>query len=120
MRFLYPVLFLYFRMLIFGPLVAATISAETFTPASALASVVTSEPSTTSRAGNVTVAPAAPSSFSISTVSPTATLYCLPPVLTMAYTDLLLAQMWGSRARWRPRNLLRLPDSRPGPQTVRG
>src|SRR5262245_7711232 len=41
--------------------------------------------STTSSAGNVSSAPGSPSSFSISTMSPTATLYCLPPVLTIAY-----------------------------------
>src|SRR3954447_21784030 len=31
--------------------------------------------------------PGSPSSFSTSTTSPTATLYCLPPVLTIAYAD---------------------------------
>src|SRR5687768_8712447 len=73
-------------MRILGPLVWATTSALTLTPARALASLVTSEPSTRSSAGRLRAAPAAPSTFSTSRTSPTATLYCLPPVLTMAYT----------------------------------
>src|SRR3954469_5970136 len=77
-------------MLSFGPLVWATTSPVTVTPASALASLVTSVPSTTSSAGRLMLAPASPVSFSTSTTSPTATLYCLPPVLTMAYTVGLL------------------------------
>src|SRR3954470_16823902 len=77
-------------MLILGPLVWATTSPVTVTPASALASLVTSAPSTTRSAGRLTLAPASPVSFSTSTTSPTATLYCLPPVLTMAYTVGLL------------------------------
>src|SRR5688572_1508457 len=87
MRFLYPVLFLYFMMLSLTPLVWATTSPVTVKPARAFASLVTSVPSTTSSAGRVTAAPAAPVSFSTSRTSPTATLYCLPPVLTMAYTN---------------------------------
>src|SRR5881409_2840231 len=87
-------------MLSFGPLVWATTSPVTVTPASALASLVTSAPSTTSSAGRLMLAPASPVSFSTSTTSPTATLYCLPPVLTMAYTVRLLDHWsWGSRAQ---------------------
>src|SRR5687768_11627789 len=74
-------------MLIFGPLVWATTSPLTLTLASASASEVTAEPSTTSRAGSATLSPGPPETFSTSTTSPTATLYCLPPVLTMAYTE---------------------------------
>src|SRR5207248_11376339 len=39
----------------------------------------------TRRAGKLTSVPGAPSSFSTWTMSPTATLYCFPPVLTIAY-----------------------------------
>src|SRR5690606_14598683 len=38
-------------------------------------------------AGKLNSLPGSPSSFSTSTTSPTATLYCLPPVLTIAYAD---------------------------------
>src|SRR3954469_22672248 len=72
-------------MRIFGPLVCPTTLPTTDTLASLAASVVTSSPSTTSSAGNESSAPGSPSSFSTSTMSPTATLYCLPPVLTIAY-----------------------------------
>src|ERR1700741_3974776 len=72
-------------MRILGPLVCSTTSPSTDTLASLAASVVTSSPSTTSSAGNESSAPGSPSSFSTSTMSPTATLYCLPPVLTIAY-----------------------------------
>src|SRR5919112_5905956 len=82
-------------MLSFGPLVWATTSPVTVTPASALASLVTSVPSTTRSAGRLTLAPASPATFSTSTTSPTATLYCLPPVLTMAYTVGLLVRGCG-------------------------
>src|SRR6478609_29927 len=72
-------------MMIFGPLVCATTSPETVTSASASTFAVTDGPSTSSTAGRVTAAPGSPSSFSISMTSPSATLYCLPPVLTIAY-----------------------------------
>src|SRR6478736_6243047 len=72
-------------MMIFGPLVCATTSPETVTSASASILAVTDGPSTRSTAGRVTAAPGSPSSFSISMTSPSATLYCLPPVLTIAY-----------------------------------
>src|ERR687890_1659363 len=88
-------------MFSFGPLVWATTSPVTVTPASAFASLVTSVPSTTSRAGRLTLAPASPASFSTSTTSPTATLYCLPPVLTMAYTVGLLVAGGGGARRGR-------------------
>src|SRR4051794_27529557 len=74
-------------MRILGPLVCATTSPVTATLASASRSVVTSSPSTSSRAGRSTLEPGSPTIFSTSTTSPTATLYCLPPVLTMAYID---------------------------------
>src|SRR6476661_5708639 len=72
-------------MMIFGPLVCATTSPETVTSARASALAVTDGPSTRRTAGRVTAAPGSPSSFSISMTSPSATLYCLPPVLTIAY-----------------------------------
>jgi hypothetical protein len=46
-----------------------------------VALAVTDGPSTRRTAGRVTAAPGSPSSFSISMTSPSATLYCLPPVL---------------------------------------
>src|ERR1700712_5720611 len=63
-----------------------TTSAVTLNPARACASVVTVLPSTTSSAGSVMLSPTALGSFSTSTTSPTATLCCLPPVRTTAYT----------------------------------
>src|SRR5664279_548275 len=72
-------------MTILGPLVWASTSPATVTVASAPTSVVIVEPSTSRTAGRVTAAPGSPSSFSISMTSPSATLYCLPPVLTIAY-----------------------------------
>src|SRR5882757_2059236 len=78
-------------MRIFGPLVCSRISPVTATFASSLASVVTLAPSTTSATGSETDAPASSSSFSTFTMSPTATLYCLPPVLTIAYVGLSAA-----------------------------
>src|SRR5207253_2351354 len=62
-----------------------TTLAVTETLPRASASAMTSLPSTTSSAGKLTSAPGPPSSFSTWTMSPTATLYCLPPVLTIAY-----------------------------------
>src|SRR5438552_15343932 len=73
-------------MRIFRALIGPTTSAVTETPASACAPVVTLVPSTTRTAGRVTVSPSAPGSFSTSTTSPTATLCCLPPLRTIAYT----------------------------------
>src|SRR2546421_6454917 len=72
-------------MRIFGPLVCATTSPVTATLASFSASVTRSGPSTTSTADSDTASPGAPTSFSTSITSPSATLYCLPPVLTIAY-----------------------------------
>ena len=54
--------------------------------ASASASVVTLLPSTSRRAGRVTLLPGSPSRVLTSTSSPTATRYCRPPVFTIAYT----------------------------------
>src|SRR6266516_3035904 len=72
-------------MRIFGPLVCATTSALTATLASLSALYVTASPSTSRTAGSATSSPGTASSFSTCSRSPTATLYCLPPVLTMAY-----------------------------------
>src|ERR1041384_4074667 len=72
-------------MRIFGPLVCSTSLPVTENFARAAASAVTSVPSTTSSAWREISVPGSPSSFSTSTMSPTATLYCLPPVLTIAY-----------------------------------
>src|SRR5699024_9362379 len=44
---------------------------------------------TTSATGSETDAPGSDSSFSTLTTSPTATLYCLPPVLTIAYVAIV-------------------------------
>src|SRR2546423_10580500 len=74
-------------MRILGPLVCSTTLPVTETFDNASASVVTSPPSTYNTAGKVCSVPGSPSSFSTSTTSPTATLYCLPPVLTIAYAD---------------------------------
>src|SRR5688500_9444440 len=72
-------------MRIFGPLVCSTSLPVTENFARAAASAVTSVPSTTSSVWREISVPGSPSSFSTSTMSPTATLYCLPPVLTIAY-----------------------------------
>ncbi|COZ23199.1 Uncharacterised protein [Mycobacterium tuberculosis] len=69
---------------ILGPLVCPSTSPVTATLASAFASVVTVAPSTTRATGRDTFSPCSDSSFSTLTTSPTATLYCLPPVLTIA------------------------------------
>src|SRR2546421_6519984 len=76
-------------MRILGPLVCSSTSPVTATFSSALASEVTSAPSTTRATGNETFAPGSESSFSTLTTSPTATLYCLPPVLTIAYVAIV-------------------------------
>src|SRR5918994_7402715 len=94
-RLWYPVLFLNLWIRIFGPLVCSTTVAVTEAAASAAASVVTSSPSTRSTAGRLTSAPGFPSIFSTVTTSSTATLYCLPPVLTIAYIDALLLKLGG-------------------------
>ena len=77
-------------MRIFGPLVCSTTLAETVAEASASAAVVRSSPSTSSTGTSEISSPGAPSIFSTVTTSSTATLYCLPPVLTIAYMDALL------------------------------
>src|SRR3989337_1168382 len=82
-------------MRIFGPLVCSTTVAVTEAAESAAASVVTSSPSTRSTAGRLTSAPGSPLIFSTVTTSSTATLYCLPPVLTIAYIDALLLKLGG-------------------------
>src|SRR5687768_7453037 len=111
-------------MLIFGPLVWATTSPETLTLASASASEVTAEPSTTSRAGSATLSPGPPETFSTSTTSPTATLYCLPPVLTMAYTEGSYlssgaARVGAAEGRVEDATGSRLPDGPGGRRTLR-
>src|SRR5690349_8595213 len=91
-------------MRIFGPLVCSSTSAATATFSSALASAVTFAPSTTRATGSETLAPGSESSFSTLTMSPTATLYCLPPVLTIAYVAVSAAivplQSLGARYQW--------------------
>src|ERR1700754_1922137 len=89
-------------MRILGPLVWLTTLPVTDTLPNASASAVTSVPSTTSSAGKLTSVPGSPSSFSTWTTSPTATLYCLPPVLTIAYIGTEVScysTMTGSHAR---------------------
>src|SRR4051812_28936022 len=101
-RLWYPVLFLNLWIRIFGPLVWATTSPVTATLASTAASVTRSSPSTRSTAGRVTASPAAPASFSTSITSPSATLYCLPPVLTIAYIGRGLPETYAAiTAAWR-------------------
>src|SRR3954469_8948208 len=77
-------------MRIFGPLVCSTTFADTVAAASASAPVVRSLPSTSSRGTSEISSPGSPTIFSTVTTSSTATLYCLPPVLTIAYMDALL------------------------------
>src|SRR4051812_50104170 len=77
-------------MRIFGPLVCSTTFADTVAAASASAPVVRSSPSTNSNGTSETTSPGSPTIFSTVTTSSTATLYCLPPVLTIAYIDALL------------------------------
>src|SRR6476646_11112649 len=76
-------------MRILGPLVCSSTSPVTATLARSLASVVTFAPSTTRATGRSTVAPGSTSSFSTFTTAPSATLYCLPPVLTIAYVAIV-------------------------------
>src|SRR3978361_1639298 len=98
-------------MRIFGPLVCSTTVGGLDGPASASASVVTSSPSTRSRAGKVIFAPGSPLIFSTVSTSSTATLYCLPPVLTIAYIDALLLKLGGQSVEFPPRGpQLRLLD----------
>src|SRR3954467_6410765 len=84
-------------MRIFGPLVCSSTSPVTATFSRSLASVVTFAPSTTRATGSETLAPASTSSFSTLTTSPTATLYCLPPVLTIAYVAICPSSSLGAR-----------------------
>src|SRR5699024_2439070 len=81
------VLFLNLWIRILGPLVWSTISPETVTLDRASDSEVTDAPSTTRIGDSDTAVPASPSIFSTLTRSPSATLYCLPPVLTIAYME---------------------------------
>src|SRR4051794_19144529 len=76
-------------MRILGPLVCSSTSRVTATFSRSLAALVTFAPSTTRATGSETSAPGSPSSFSTLTTSPTATLYCLPPVLTIAYVAIV-------------------------------
>src|SRR5437016_12618438 len=94
-------------MRIFGPLVCATTSPVTATLASFAASVTRSGPSTTSTADSDTASPGEPASFSTSITSPSATLYCLPPVLTIAYIGRGLLSLLRADGSW-----WRAPDGR--------
>src|SRR5690606_25194065 len=61
-------------------------SAVTLAPSTTGAPIFTSSPLPTSRTrSKVTASPVATSSFSIFRYSPSATLYCLPPVTITAY-----------------------------------
>src|SRR5689334_14863571 len=77
-------------MRIFGPLVCSTTVADTVADARASAALVRSSPSTSSTGTSEISSPGLPTIFSTVTTSSTATLYCLPPVLTIAYMDALL------------------------------
>src|SRR6185312_6146069 len=77
-------------MRIFGPLVCSTTVADTVADARASAALVRSSPSTRSTGTSEISSPGLPTIFSTVTTSSTATLYCLPPVLTIAYMDALL------------------------------
>src|SRR3954465_11608383 len=68
-----------------GPVVCSAPEAGTDALASAPTSVVSLSPSTSSTAGRLISAPGSPSIFSTVSTSSTATLYCLPPVLTIPY-----------------------------------
>src|SRR3981189_429130 len=81
-------------MRILGPLVGSSPSPVTATFSRSLASVVTFAPSTTRATGRETLEPGSDSSFSTLNTSPTATLYCLPPVLTIAYVALVPLRLW--------------------------
>src|SRR5689334_655604 len=81
-------------MRIFGPLVCSSTSPVTATFDRADASEVTLAPSTTRATGSETLAPGSESSFSTLTTSPTASLYCLPPVLTIAYVAIVPLRLW--------------------------
>src|SRR5919202_869460 len=109
-RLWYPVLFLNLWIRIFGPLVCSAISPDTATLASLAASVTRSSPSTRSTAASVTASPGSPASFSTSITSPSATLYCLPPVLTIAYIGRGLPETYAARSCWR----MKLGPGRPG------
>src|SRR5690625_1294204 len=89
-------------MSIFGPRACSTISAATSTldrstldRSSALD--LTSAPSTSRTGVRATDEPGSPSIFSILTRSPSATLYCFPPVLTIAYIEGYPLSKLGSR-----------------------
>src|SRR5262245_29846671 len=81
-------------MRILGPLVCSSTSPVTASFSRSLASVVTVAPSTTRATGSETLEPGSESSFSTLTTSPTATLYCLPPVLTIAYVAIVPLRLW--------------------------
>src|SRR4029079_6637423 len=63
--------------------------------------------------GSDTEAPGSESSFSTLTTSPTATLYCLPPVLTIAYVAIV-----SSALRRRPPGVVRARVLGAGPLGV--
>src|SRR5512144_2456176 len=88
-------------MRIFGPFACPTTSAFTVTDPSASYVAVTASPSTSRSAGRVTRDPGSSPSELTVTTSPTATLYCLPPLRTIAYTRGLLS--WSCSGRASPR-----------------
>src|SRR5512144_2799404 len=88
-------------MRIFGPFAWPTTSAFTVTAPSASSVAVTASPSTSRSAGRVTRDPGSSPSELTVTTSPTATLYCLPPLRTIAYTRGLLS--WSCSGRASPR-----------------
>src|SRR5258705_7678846 len=101
-------------MRILGPLVCSGASPVTATFSRSLASVVTFAPSTTRATGSETLEPGSESSFSTLTTSPTATLYCLPPVLTIAYVAIVPLLLWARAIRVCAGLGIRLPPAGPG------
>src|SRR5579871_780848 len=74
--------------MIFSPRPCSTTSATTFAPATSGAPIVTSAPSPTmSTSVSSTWAPGSPANNSTSSVSPSRTVYCLPPLRITAYIE---------------------------------
>src|SRR5215217_4224440 len=77
---------LYLKTTIFGPRYCCSTCAWTVAPASKGVPILADpSPPTMSTRSNVISEPCSIGSFSIDSVSPTATRYCLPPVSMMAY-----------------------------------
>src|SRR5690349_14049095 len=98
-------------MVIFGPLLRPSTSADTATLDKAAASVVTVSPSTTRTAGSETVSPTWSVRLSISMTSPTATFCWVPPLRTIAYTVDLTLCLFG-RLTGPPAELHQTPTHR--------